>query len=88
MLSECLGNSSMRLVRCTSRPLEQSMCRAKIVRPTVGAGDRWLTGQSGAPLEGPVNYSHVAPLLFPRVTSSPWMTHRTVRCTTRRSSEL
>jgi hypothetical protein len=44
--------------------------RAKIARPTVGSPD------------SPVNYSHVAFLLFPRATSSPWMTHRTVRCTT------
>jgi hypothetical protein len=43
------------------------------------AADHWLTGQSGAPPDSPVNYSHVAPLLFPRVTSSPRMTHRTVR---------
>jgi hypothetical protein len=35
------------------------------------AGDRWLTGQFGAPPDSPVNYSHVAPLLFPRATSSP-----------------
>jgi hypothetical protein len=42
-------------------------------------GDRWLTGQSGAPPDGLVNYSHVAFLLFPRATSSPLMTHRTVR---------
>jgi hypothetical protein len=34
----------------------------------------------GSP-DSPVNYSHVAPLLFPRATSSPRMTHRTVRCT-------
>jgi hypothetical protein len=40
-------------------------CRAKIARPTVGAGDRWLTGQSGAPPDSPVNYSHVAPFAFP-----------------------
>jgi hypothetical protein len=63
-------------------------CRAKIARPTVGAGDRWLTGQSGAPPDNPVNYSHAAPLLFPRATSSPRMTHRIIRCTTRRSGEL
>jgi hypothetical protein len=31
---------------------------------------RWLTGQSGAPPNSPVNYSHVAPFLFPRATSS------------------
>jgi hypothetical protein len=50
--------------------------------------DRLLTGQSGAPPDSPVNYSHVAPLLFPRATSSLRMTHRTVRCTTGRSGEL
>jgi hypothetical protein len=54
------------------------MRRAKIARPTVGAGNRWLTGQTGAPPDSLVNYSHVAPLLFPRATSSPRMTHRTV----------
>jgi hypothetical protein len=35
-------------------------CRPRIARPTVGAGDRWLTGQSGAPPDCPMNYSHVA----------------------------
>jgi hypothetical protein len=40
------------------------------------AGDRWLTGQSGAPPDSPVNYSHVAFLLFLRMASSPRMTHR------------
>jgi hypothetical protein len=51
-------------------------------------GRRWLTGQSGAPPVNPVNYSHVAPFLFPRATSSPRMTHRTVWCTTGQSGEL
>jgi hypothetical protein len=32
-------------------------CRARIGRPTVGAVDRWLTGQSGAPPDSPMNYS-------------------------------
>jgi hypothetical protein len=77
-----------RTVRCTSWPLEQSTCRAKITWPTVGAGDRWFTGQSGAPPYNLVNYSHVTPLLVPRATSSPRMTHRTVRCTTGQSGEL
>jgi hypothetical protein len=44
------------------------------------SSDHWLTGQSCAPPDNPVNYSHVAPLLFPRTTSSPRMTHWTVRC--------
>jgi hypothetical protein len=30
---------------------------ARIARPTVGPVDRWLTGQSGAPPDSPVNYS-------------------------------
>jgi hypothetical protein len=68
-----------RTVRCPPSTVGAATRRAKIVRPTVGTGDRWLTGQSGAPPDSPVNYSHVAPLLFPRATSSPRMTHRTVR---------
>jgi hypothetical protein len=34
-----------------------------IAQPTVGAGDRWLTGLSGAPPDSPVNYSRT-PLRF------------------------
>jgi hypothetical protein len=52
------------------------------------ADDRWLTGQSGAPPDSPVNYRHIALFLFPRTTSSPRMSHRTVRCTTGQSGEL
>jgi hypothetical protein len=37
------------------------MCRAKIARPTVGADDRWLTGQSGAPPDGLVIFSRTPP---------------------------
>jgi hypothetical protein len=77
-----------RTVRCAQPTVGVTMCHAKIARPTVGAGGRWLTGQSGAPPDSPVNYSHVAPLLFPRATSSPRMTHRTIRCTTGQSGEL
>jgi hypothetical protein len=51
-------------------------------------GRRWLTGQSGAPPDSPVNYSHVALFLFPRATSSSRMSHRTVRYTTGQSGEL
>jgi hypothetical protein len=77
------GQSGAHLtVRCPPPTIGADTCRAKIARPTVGAGDRWLTGQPGAPSDSPVNYSHVATLLFPRGTSSPRMTHRTVRCTT------
>jgi hypothetical protein len=63
-------------VRCPLPTVGAATRRAKIVRPTVGTGDHW------------VNYSHIAPLLFPRATSSPGMTHRIVRCTTGQSDEL
>jgi hypothetical protein len=53
------------------------------------AGDRWLTGQSGAPPDSPMNYSHT-PLIFSRERPfhrrPAWCTghcpvhHRTVRC--------
>jgi hypothetical protein len=75
-------------VRCPLPTVGAAMRRAKIARPTVGAGDRWLTGQSGAPPDSPVNYSHVAFLLFPRAMSSTRMTHRTVWCTIGPSGEL
>jgi hypothetical protein len=61
--------------------------------PTVGAGhtspadcatdrctvDHWLTGHSGAPLDSPVNFSRTSLILFPRMTTSPQTTHRTVQ---------
>jgi hypothetical protein len=59
-------------VRCTPDSLVHQLTvgaatrRVKIARPTVGAGDRWLTGQSGAPPDSPVNYSHVTLFRFPR----------------------
>jgi hypothetical protein len=59
-------------VRCTSRPLEQSTCRAKIARPTVGAGDRWLIGQSDAPPDSAVHHQPIrwiiatSPICFSR----------------------
>jgi hypothetical protein len=76
-------------VRCTSDspmpPVDRWSCHAS--REDCAA-DRWLTGQSGAPPDSLVNYSHVAPLLFLKATSSPRMTHRTIRCTIGRSGEL
>jgi hypothetical protein len=67
--------------------------------PTVGAGhtspadcaaDRWLTGQSGAPPDSPVNYSRTSPNflesgLFTGVQPGP---PDTVRCTTGQSGVL
>jgi hypothetical protein len=46
-----------RTVRCPLPTLGVPTRRARIVRPTVGAVDRWLIGQSGASPDGPVNFS-------------------------------
>jgi hypothetical protein len=72
------------------RPLAWATRRPWIARPTVGANDGWLTGQSDAPPDSPVNYS-LTPSNFSRerlVHRRPaWRTghcpvhHRTVRCT-------
>jgi hypothetical protein len=54
------------------------------------AGGRWLTGQSGAPPDSPVNYSRTPPTIsreWPVRENSAWRTghclvhHRIVRCT-------
>jgi hypothetical protein len=61
-----------------NRPLLRATCRPRIAQPTVGAGDRCLTGQFGAPPDSPVNYSRT-PLRFPdssRFTAS--LAHRTL----------
>jgi hypothetical protein len=139
MLSECLGDSSMRLGVPFIVPRQLGAIEDKLGRPSLPSVV-WCTGQSDAPpdnycscpvhdffpygeqltvatsgplahrtlsgapcrllarprvarrLHGrplalatvgspdsPMNYSHIAPLLFPRVTSSPQMTHRTVQ---------
>jgi hypothetical protein len=72
-----------------NRLLARATCRALIARPTIGHWRRWLTGQSGAPPDSPVIYSHVT-FLFSRerpVDAEPaWGTehcpvhHRTVWC--------
>jgi hypothetical protein len=36
-----------RTVRCAQPIVGATTCHAKIARPIVGIGDRWLTGQSG-----------------------------------------
>jgi hypothetical protein len=68
-----------RTVRCPVPTVGAATRRPQILRPTVGAGDRWLTGQSGVPPDSPVNFSRTPLILFPRATNSPRMTHRTVR---------
>jgi hypothetical protein len=46
-----------RTVRCPQPTVGAPTRRARIARPTVGAVDRWITGQSGAPPDSPVNFS-------------------------------
>jgi hypothetical protein len=81
-------SSAHRTVRCAQPTVVAGHASPTDCAADRCAGDRWLTGQSGAPPDGPVNYSHVAFLLFPRATSSPLMTHRTFRCTTGRSGDF
>jgi hypothetical protein len=61
-----------RTVRCPHLTVGSATRHARIVRPTVVPADRWLTGQSGAPPDSPVNYSRTPPAspksgLFTRV---------------------
>jgi hypothetical protein len=81
-------SGARRTVRCPCRPLELPRVACGLRGRSLALGDRWLTGQSGAPPDSLVNYSHVAFLFFPRATSLPRMTHRTVRCTTGRSGDF
>jgi hypothetical protein len=70
-----------------NRPLLRATRRPRIAQPTVCAGDHWLTGQSGAPPNSPMNYSRT-PLCFPessRFTASQPGALDTVRCTTGQS---
>jgi hypothetical protein len=53
-----------RTVWCLLPTVAAATRRPRIARPTVGADDRWLTGQSGAPPDSPVNYSRTPPI-FP-----------------------
>jgi hypothetical protein len=74
-----------RTVRCPLLTVGSTTRRARIPRPTVGRADCWLTGQSGAPPDSPVIYSHT-----PLIASREQLVDRhrpgapdTVRCTTR-----
>jgi hypothetical protein len=76
-----------RTVRCPHPTVGSTTRHARIARPTVGTVDRWLTGQSGAPPDSPVIYSHTPPSrtesrLF--IGTGPG-TPDTVRCTTGQS---
>jgi hypothetical protein len=50
-----------RTVRCPHQTVGSATCHARIARPTVGTADRWLTGQSGAPPDSPMNFSRTPP---------------------------
>jgi hypothetical protein len=67
-----------RTVRCPHLTVGSATRHAWIARPTVGAPDRWLTGQSGASSDSPVNYSCTLLTWFPRAATSPQPTHRTL----------
>jgi hypothetical protein len=76
-----------RTVRCSHLTVGSATRHARIARSTVGVADRWLTGQSGAPPDSPVNFSRTPPT---RPESSQLTISRpgapdTVRCTTGQS---
>jgi hypothetical protein len=50
-----------RTVGCPHQTVGSATRHARIARSTVGAADRWLTGQSGAPPDSPVNISCTLP---------------------------
>jgi hypothetical protein len=50
-----------RTVRCPLLPVGSATRRARIMWPTVGPADCWLTGQSGAPPDSLVIYSRTPP---------------------------
>jgi hypothetical protein len=65
-------------VRCSHPTVGSATRHARIARPTVGALDRWLSGQSGDSPDSPVNYSRTLLTWFPRAATSPQLTHRTL----------
>jgi hypothetical protein len=50
-----------RTVRCPHQTVGSATRHARIARPTAGAADHWLTGQSGAPPDSPVIFSCTPP---------------------------
>jgi hypothetical protein len=50
-----------RTVRCPHQTVGSATRHARIAWPTIGAADRWLTGQSGAPPDSPVIFSRTPP---------------------------
>jgi hypothetical protein len=79
-----------RTVWCPHLTVGSATRHARIARSTVGSADHWLTGQSGAPPDNPVNFSRTPPTNSwerPVDQKPVWRTrhcpvhHRTVRCT-------
>jgi hypothetical protein len=79
-----------RTVWCPHQTVGSATRHAWIARPTVGAANLWLTGQSGAPPDSPVNFSRTPPMNSrerPVDQTPAWRTghclvhHWTVRCT-------
>jgi hypothetical protein len=73
-----------RTVRCPLQTVGPATRHARIARPTVGSAGRWLTGQSGAPPDSPMNFSRTPPTNSrerPFHQSQPGAPD-TVRCTT------
>jgi hypothetical protein len=79
-----------RTVWCPHLTVGSATRHARIARPTVGSANHWLTGQSGAPPDSPVNFSRTPPTNSrerPVDQKPAWRTghcpvhHRTVRCT-------
>jgi hypothetical protein len=68
-----------RTVRCPLLTVGSATRHAQIAQPTVGPADRWLTGQSGAPPDSPVNFNRTLLTSFLRAATSPQPTHRTIR---------
>jgi hypothetical protein len=50
-------SSAHRTVRCPPTDRWLPTLHARIARPTVGAADHWLTGQSGAPPDSPMIFN-------------------------------
>jgi hypothetical protein len=68
-----------RTVRCPNVTVGSATRHARNPRPTVAPADRWLTGQSGASPDTPVNYSRMPLMAFRDRRLRLWTAHRTVR---------
>jgi hypothetical protein len=71
-----------RIVRCPLLTVGSATRRAWIPRPTVGPAYCWLTGQSGAPPDSPVNFSRTPPTIS---REQQVRLSQSVRCTTGQS---